>query len=168
MKIVSSNIQHNSKELCFLFRLKKGGGSLLMQHNTDTLWTAVLGGTYSVAAFLLGGYDNLIIAFGIMMAIDYVSGVMAAYYNRRVSSYLAFRGLMKKSAMIMAVVAAHSLDMATGSETFIRNAMLMFLIGTEGISFTENLGHMGVPLPQKISEAFMQLRGETKKGEKKQ
>lgn len=138
-----------------------------MQHNTDTLWTAVLGSAYSVAAFLLGGIDHLVIAYGIMMAIDYVSGVMAAYYNRQVSSYLAFRGLMKKAAMIMAVVAAHTLDSVAGSGDFLRSTMIMFLIGTEGISFTENLGHMGVPLPQKISEAFMQLRGEDKKGEKK-
>lgn len=140
-----------------------------MQHNTDTLWTAVLGSTYSVAAFLLGGCDNLVIAFGIMMATDYVSGVMAAYYNCQVSSYLAFRGLMKKAAMIMAVVAAHTLDTVAGSGSFMRSAMLMFLIGTEGISFTENLGHMGVPLPQKISTAFAQLKGdEDAKGEKKQ
>ncbi|WP_028983341.1 holin family protein [Sporolactobacillus terrae] len=139
-----------------------------MQHNTDTLWTAVLGSTYSVAAFLLGGLDNLVIAFGVMMGTDYISGVMAAYYMRTVSSYVAWRGIMKKSGMIMAVVVAHMLDMASGSGTFMRNAMLMFLIGTEGISFTENLGHMGVPLPQKISEAFTQLRGENKKGEKKQ
>ncbi|WP_028976435.1 phage holin family protein [Sporolactobacillus terrae] len=139
-----------------------------MQHNTDTLWTALLGGAYSAAAFLLGGLDNLIIAFGVMMGTDYISGVMAAYYMRTVSSYVAYRGLMKKSGMIMAVVVAHMLDMASGSGTFMRNAMLMFLIGTEGISFTENLGHMGVPLPQKISEAFTQLRGENKKGEKKQ
>jgi toxin secretion/phage lysis holin len=142
-------------------------GSLLMQHNTDTLWTAVLGGAYSAAAFLFGGIDNLIMAFGVMMGTDYVSGVMAAYYMRTVSSYVAWRGIMKKSGMIMAVVVAHSLDMATGSGTFMRNAMIMFLIGTEGISFTENLGHMGVPLPQKISDAFIQLRG-NKKGEKKQ
>jgi toxin secretion/phage lysis holin len=138
-----------------------------MQHNTDTLYAVFIGGAYSAAAFLLGGIDSLVMAFGIMMGTDYVSGVMAAYYMKTVSSYIAFRGLMKKFGMIMAVVGAHTLDMATGSGTFMRNAMLMFLIGTEGISFTENLGHMGVPLPQKISQAFTQLKGEDEKGEKK-
>ncbi|WP_281182017.1 phage holin family protein [Domibacillus iocasae] len=47
-----------------------------------------------------------------------------------------------------------------------RNTMIMFLIGMEGISFIENLGHLGVKVPKQISSVFAQLKedNETKVG----
>jgi hypothetical protein len=52
--------------------------------------------------------------------------------------------------------------MMMGSEKgFLRNAMIMFFIGTEGISFIENLGKLGVNLPKQFTDTFIQL---TQKG----
>ncbi len=136
-----------------------------MQHSTDTLWTVFTGGGISVIAYLVGGVDNLIIALGVLMAADFISGVMTAFTVKNISSKSAFQGLMKKSAMILAVIVANQLDVITGGTgQFMRNAMLMFLIGTEGISFIENLGKLGVKVPVQISSAFSQLKD---KGEDK-
>ncbi|MFE5360140.1 phage holin family protein [Bacillus cereus] len=38
--------------------------------------------------------------------------------------------------------------------------MIMFLIGMEGISFIENLGRLGVQVPQFIVDRFAQLKDE--------
>ncbi|GCD83654.1 hypothetical protein PTHTG4_27180 [Parageobacillus thermoglucosidasius] len=138
-----------------------------MKHNTDTLWTTVTGGSTSAIAYLIGGIDHLSIALGIMMAVDYVSGVMAAISGKAVSSKTAFKGLMKKVAMILAVVVANQLDVVTGSGNFMRNTMIMFLIGSEGISFVENLGRLGVSIPVQISKVFAQLKEDSNKGEDK-
>ncbi|MED1419007.1 phage holin family protein [Bacillus smithii] len=136
-----------------------------MKHNTDTLWTTFTGGSASAIAYLIGGIDHLSIALGTMMAADYVSGLMVAIEGKAVSSKSAFKGLMKKAAMLLAVVVANQLDTVTGSGDFMRNAMIMFLIGSEGISFVENLGRLGVSIPVQISKVFAQLKDEPSKDE---
>ena len=102
------------------------------------------------------------------MAADYISGLMVAVGTKEVSSKTAFRGLMKKVAMILAVIVANQLDAVTGSGDFMRNTMIMFLIGNEGISFIENLGRLGVSIPGQVSKVFAQLKNENQKGENKQ
>lgn len=131
-----------------------------MQQNTNTLWTTITGGAFMSAAYLFGGIDHLVIALIIFMALDYITGLSVAYfYKKNVESKKAFKGLMKKAAMLSAVIVANQLDLVSGSGGhFMRNAMIMFLIGMEGISFVENLGHMGVKLPSQLTQAFEQLK----------
>lgn len=130
-----------------------------MKHNTDTLWVTITGGGISSIAYLLGGVDKLLIAFVILMTLDYLTGVAAAFYDKKVSSKSAFKGLMKKGAMFSLVIVATQMDIILGNEgQFIRYAMLMFLIGTEGISLIENLGRLDVKLPKFLSDKFIQLK----------
>ncbi|EWG11691.1 phage holin family protein [Cytobacillus firmus] len=130
-----------------------------MKHNTDTLWVSITGGGISSIAYLLGGIDKLLIAFVILMVLDYLTGVAAAIYDKKVSSKSAFKGLMKKGAMFSLVIVATQMDIILGNEgQFIRYAMLMFLIGTEGISLIENLGRLDVKLPKFLSDKFIQLK----------
>ncbi len=148
--------------------------------NTNTTYTFLVGGGFSIFAYLAGGFDNLILSLAIMMGVDFLTGIMVGAKNgyeqsKRfnvtgvteavkvgVSSKKAFQGLMKKTAMLLAVVVAVRIDLMMGSEKgFLRDAMIMFFIGTEGISFIENLGKLGVTLPKQFTETFAQL---TQKG----
>ncbi|MGG3573416.1 phage holin family protein [Bacillus gobiensis] len=130
-----------------------------MKHNTDTLWVAITGGGVSSIAYLLGGIDNLLIAFVILMTLDYLTGIAAAFYDKKVSSKSAIRGLMKKGAMFSLVIVATQLDIILGNEgKFVRYAILMFLIGTEGISLIENLGRLDIKVPKVLSDRFSQLK----------
>lgn len=148
--------------------------------NTNTTYTFLVGGGFSIFAYLAGGFDNLILSLAILMGVDFVTGIMVGAKNgyeqsKRfnitgvtesvkvgISSKKAFLGLMKKSAMLLAVVVAVRIDLMMGSEKgFLRDAMIMFFIGTEGISFIENLGRLGVSLPKQFTETFAQL---TQKG----
>jgi len=129
-----------------------------MKHSTDTLWTAITGGTSITLAYLLGGLDNLVAAFAIFMACDYITGLMVGFKEKQVNSYRAFRGLTKKVGMITFVIIANQLDIITGNKDgFLRDAMLMFLIATEGISIMENLGRLGLKVPPFIMKALEQL-----------
>lgn len=151
-----------------------------MMAQTNTTYAFLVGGGFSIFAYLVGGFDNLILSLAIMMGVDFVSGILVGAKNgyeqsKRfhltgvaeavkvgVSSKKAFIGLMRKSAMLLAVIVAVRLDMLMGSEKgFLRNAMIMFFVGTEGISFIENLGKIGVTLPRQFTETFAQL---TQKG----
>lgn len=148
--------------------------------NTNTTYTFLVGGGFSIFAYLAGGFDNLILSLAIMMGVDFLSGIMVGAKNgyeqsKRfnltgvteavkvgVSSKKAFQGLMKKTAMLLAVIVSVRIDLMVGSEKgFLRDAMIMFFIGTEGISFIENLGKLGITLPRQFTETFAQL---TQKG----
>jgi toxin secretion/phage lysis holin len=135
-----------------------------MKH-TDTLWASITGGFSITLAYLLGGLDNLVAAFAIFMACDYITGLMAGAKDKKVSSKRAFKGLGKKVGMITFVIIANQLDIITGNKDgFLRDAMLMFLIATEGISIVENLGSLGLKVPPFIMKALEQL---SDKGEEK-
>lgn len=136
---------------------------------TDTLYTSVLGGSMAWIGYLIGGIDHLIKAFIIFMIIDYILGLMVGFATKNIESKKAFKGLMKKAAMILMVIAAVQLDLATESGNFMRNAMILFLIGMEGISMIENLGKLGIKVPKFLANAFTQLQmdNDDKKGDKK-
>jgi toxin secretion/phage lysis holin len=128
-----------------------------MKH-TDTLWASITGGFSITLAYLLGGLDNLVAAFAIFMACDYITGLMVGGKEGKISSKRSLRGLGKKVGMITFVIVANQLDIIVGNdEGFLRNAMLLFLIGTEGISIAENLGKLGIKVPPFLIKALEQL-----------
>jgi len=136
-----------------------------MKQSTDTLWAAITGGASITLAYLLGGLDNLVAAFAIFMACDYITGLMVGFKEKQINSYRAFRGIAKKVGMFTFVIIANQLDIVTGNEGgFLRDTMLWFLIGTEGISIVENIGKLGVKPPEFIIKALEQL---SEKGEDK-
>jgi toxin secretion/phage lysis holin len=138
-----------------------------MKHNTDTLWTAIVGGSTASVAYLFGGLDNLLIALMIMMTLDYFTGISAALVDKKLSSKAGFKGLMKKGGMLSLVIVATQLDINFGTDNaFIRYAMIMYLIGIEGISLIENLGRLGVPVPNFLSDRFSQLKDKHNEGDK--
>lgn len=111
-------------------------------------------------AYFLGGIDHLIKALIIFMVIDYLLGFMVSLVVKKTDSKKMFKGLIKKTAMCFMVIAAVQLDLATESGNFMRNAMILFLIGMEGISMIENLGKLGIRVPQFLTRAFSQLQME--------
>lgn len=128
--------------------------------NTDTLFTAITGGFASTVAYLVGGLDNLTNALAIFMILDYVTGLSSAYINGSIDSHKAYKGLAKKSGGIAFVILANQLDIITGANSgFLRDAMLFFLIGMEGISIKENAQKLGFTAPGFITDALNKLMG---------
>ncbi|MED3574492.1 phage holin family protein [Cytobacillus praedii] len=137
-----------------------------MKQETNTLYTFITGGGISSIAYLVGGIDHLLIALVIFMASDFLIGVIAGGQNEGISSRRALKGLGKKGAMITLVVIANQLDIISGSENgFVRNSMIFFLIGTEGISLIENVARLGVDVPDFLKSRFEQIKND--KGDRK-
>lgn len=133
---------------------------------TDTLWTTVVGGFFSMFAYLVGGVDDLVKALGIIMFIDFALGISVAFVVRKdVNSKRAFVGLLRKTGMVSIVIAMVQIDNVTGSGDFLRNTAIMMIIGMEGISFVENLGLLGVKVPRFVREAFTQLQSDNENAE---
>ncbi|MFU8647426.1 holin family protein [Lysinibacillus sp. RSDA_15] len=110
---------------------------------TDTLYIS-----------FIGGIDHLIKALVIFMVLDYSLGFMVSLVFKKTESKKMFKGLIKKTAMVLMVIAAVQLDSATESGNFMRNAMILFLIGMEGISMIENLGKLGYPCSEVLSKCI--------------
>jgi|HigsolmetaAR205D_1030408.scaffolds.fasta_scaffold04620_2 toxin secretion/phage lysis holin len=127
--------------------------------HSDSLYNGVTGGFFATVSYLVGGFDNLMIAFGIFVALDYFTGALAGWYTAKLSSDRAFRGLAKKAGMMCFAIVATQLDYTFGSgDGFLRGAVLMILIGTEGISIMENLARMGVKIPRVLYDRLEQLQ----------
>lgn len=130
---------------------------------TDTIFTVLTGGFWSTLAYLLGGIDNLSVCLAVFMLTDYCTGVISGFYNKNLSSEIAYKGLAKKSGMIAFIIVSNQLDIVTGNtEGFLRDAMMLFLIGTEGISIMENIGKLGYKIPSFIMDALRKLNGSDK------
>lgn len=128
--------------------------------DTDTLFTLITGGFVSTVAYLVGGIDNLAKALGILMALDYGTGIASALYLGNLQSNKAYKGLAKKTGAIAFVILANQMDIITGNDNgFLRNAMMFFLIGMEGISIKENAQKMGITAPQLITDTLNKFIG---------
>lgn len=121
--------------------------------NTVQLAFTAVGGWLG---YYLGGCDGLLI--------DYITGVMCAVVDKKLSSSVGFKGVCRKVLIFMIVGTANLLDMyviQTGS--ILRTAVIFFYISNEGVSLVENSAHLGLPVPKKIKLVLEQLhnRAET-------
>ncbi|MCW6664251.1 phage holin family protein [Aerococcaceae bacterium NML191219] len=117
--------------------------------------------------FYLGGMDGLLVALVMFVVADYITGVMCAISERKLSSSIGFKGIFRKILIFILVGVANELDMAiVGSGNVIRTAVIFFYISNEGISLLENATHLGLPIPEKLKQVLEQLhnkeREETK------
>lgn len=108
--------------------------------------------------FFIGGLDGLIIVLIVCMAIDYVTGIMCAVYDGKLSSKIGFKGICKKILIMLLVGIANMIDVyVIKSGSILRTAAIFFYISNEGISILENAGHLGLPIPSKIKDVLTQL-----------
>ena len=113
-------------------------------------------------SFLFGQcsvYFKVLVCF---MVIDYISGVMGGYANKKLSSSIGIKGIFKKISILICVIVAVQIDTIMGT-TFLRLACILCLISNEGISITENLAQLGVPIPHSIVDALEQLKNKDQK-----
>lgn len=114
-------------------------------------------GAISFTAYLFGGLDVLISCLLTMVVIDYITGIVAAWINKELSSHIGFVGIIKKVCIFLVVMAAQCISLITDVEG-IRNVTVSFYIANEGISILENLGRIGVPLPKKLVDVLKQIK----------
>lgn len=124
----------------------------------------------SFATSLLGGWDKAMQTLIIFMTVDYLTGLLiAAVWNKSpksangaLESKAAGKGLIRKGMYIFAVLVACQVDQTIGLNDLTRNATIYGFLGVEGLSIVENMGIMGVPMPQVIKRSFELLK---KRGE---
>lgn len=130
--------------------------------NTIQLIFSAVGGWLG---YFLGGCDGLLYALIAFVVIDYITGVMCAIINRKLSSAVGFKGIFRKVLIFLLVGIANIIDVQViGTGAVLRTAVIFFYISNEGVSLLENAGHLGLPIPEKIKTVLEQLHDRAENG----
>ena len=94
------------------------------------------------------------------MVLDYITGLMCAVIDKKLSSAVGFRGICKKVLILMLVGVAHIVDLhVVGTGDALRSAVVCFYLSNESVSMLENAAHLGLPIPEKLKSVLAQLHG---------
>lgn len=126
---------------------------------------AVIATAGTIIAEALGGWDDALKTLMILMGVDYVTGVLCAVVWHKspktpsgaFDSRAGLKGLIRKGGILLVVYIATRIDLLTGS-SITRTAVILFFTANDGFSVIENLGIMGVPMPQIVKDSFAALR----------
>ena len=130
--------------------------------NTIQLIFTAVGGWLG---YFLGGCDGLLYALIAFVTIDYITGVMCAVIDRKLSSAVGFKGIFRKVLIFLLVGIANIIDVQViGTGAVLRTAVIFFYISNEGVSLLENAGHLGLPIPEKIKTVLEQLHDRAENG----
>ncbi len=115
--------------------------------------------------WFLGGCDGLLYALVLFVVVDYITGVMCAANDHKLSSEVGFRGICRKVLIFLLVGIGHVLDtQIIGTGSVLRTAVIFFYLSNEGVSLLENAGHLGLPIPEKLKVVLEQLHDRAEKG----
>ncbi|MFP1710614.1 phage holin family protein [Gardnerella swidsinskii] len=129
--------------------------------NTLQLAFTVVGGWLG---YFLGGCDGLILALLLFVVIDYITGVMCAAIDKKLSSSVGFKGIFRKVLIFMLVGIANIIDFQVIKQgNVIRTAVIFFYLSNEGLSLIENAAHLGLPVPEKLKNVLEQLHDKNRK-----
>lgn len=118
------------------------------------------GGAGVFFASVFGEWNNDVIALVVLMAIDYITGLIVAGMfgrskkseNGGLSSYAAFRGIAKKVCEMMLVAAAYQSEILLHVD-YLRIAVIWGLCAAEIISIMENADDMDI-LPESVRKVL--------------
>ncbi|MFV0503761.1 MAG: holin family protein [Lachnospirales bacterium] len=111
--------------------------------------------------WLLGGVDGFLYALIAFVIIDYITGLMVAVLEKKLSSEVGFRGIFKKVLIFILVGIANIVDVyLIKNGSAIRTAVIFFYVSNEGISIIENSAKVGLPIPEKLKNVLKQLNKE--------
>lgn len=131
--------------------------------NTIQLIFAAVGGWLG---YFLGGCDGLLYALIAFVVIDYITGVMCAVSDHKLSSAVGFRGICRKVLIFLLVGIANILDdLVIGTGSVLRTAVIFFYLSNEGVSLLENAAHLGLPVPDAMKNILEQLHDRAEKEE---
>ena len=134
-------------------------------------WSLVQLGFAAVGGWLgyfLGGCDGLLYALLAFVVLDYITGIMCAVADKKLSSEVGFKGICRKVLIFALVGVGHLLDVQIFGETgVLRTAIIFFYLSNEGLSLVENAAYLGLPIPEKLHKVLEQLHDRAEKDDKK-
>lgn len=127
--------------------------------NSHSIILGIIGGIFT---FLFGKLDIIFYTLIAFLILDYITGVIKAFYTKTVSSEIGKKGLLKKVMTLIVVAVAvliHRLiaEIMPELNAPLREIVIMFYICNEGISILENAAEF-LPIPARLKDTLSQLR----------
>lgn len=135
-------------------------------------------GAFSAFFAVVSGYLGIVVVpitvLLVVMIIDYITGMVAAWHEAELSSKKGIFGIVKKLCYIFAVTVGigvdwliysglQSMNVSLGVSTFFGLLVTFWLIINELISILENLSKIGIPLPNFLKTIVNRLKTTTEK-----
>ena len=125
------------------------------------IWSGIQIAFTAFGGFLgwfLGGVDGFLYALIAFTVIDYITGVMCAITDKKLSSAVGFKGICRKVLIFTLVGIGNIVDVyVLGQGGVLRTAIIFFYLSNEGVRIMENTAHLGLPIPAKLKEVLEQL-----------
>ncbi|WP_083705509.1 holin family protein [Paenibacillus sp. FSL H8-0259] len=147
-------LNHIKQLSTIIYTAAVGSGS----REVATGGVTAMAGLLATITGMLGGWDKGLLVLIVLMVGDYGTGVLGAIKTKTVSSDVMFWGGIRKAVVLFVVGLSSLMDdwIQPGAPIF-RTAAIYFYAGREGLSVVENLGVLGIPLPQGIKDFLLQL-----------
>lgn len=124
---------------------------------------SIIAAVCAVFGFVFGDLNGLMVALVALIVLDYISGVIAAVVEKKLSSEVGAKGIAKKIFMLLIVAVANIVDInVIGEGHVLKSVTVVFYIANECISLIENAGRLGVPVPKKLLDVLEQLKNREK------
>lgn len=107
--------------------------------------------------YWLGGWDMWLQAIVMFAVADYIAGILAAAFEKKLDSKIGYKGIIKKMFMFLLIAVAFQIDLLFKTN-IVRVAVIGFYLGIEGLSIVENAGRCGVWVPKTLKNALVQLK----------
>lgn len=131
----------------------------------ENVFKAICGIGGALASYLFGGWSALLGILLAFVAIDYITGVIAAGIEGKLNSSIGWKGIAKKVGIFVIVAVANLVDRALGDAHIFRDATIFFYLANELLSIIENVGRFGLPMPEVLQKAvaILKSKGEASK-----
>ena len=127
-----------------------------------SIWVGIQLAFSALGGFLgwyLGGMDGFLYALIAFVLVDYITGVMCAIADKKLSSAVGFKGICRKVLIFVLVGVGNLVDVyVLGQGGVLRTAVIFFYLSNEGFSILENAAALDLPIPNKLKEILAQIR----------
>ena len=122
---------------------------------TFNFFSMITGSITGVLLYLFGDFDQMLKVLVVLIVLDWITGLLTALYNKKLNSYVGFKGIIKKVFILITVIVSSIIQFII--KLPIRDIVIMFFIVNESISILENIGDI-IPIPIQLKNILEQLR----------
>lgn len=116
------------------------------------------GSGITILETLFGALDKSLGFLIMVMIIDFATGLLCGWYEKKLSSDICTRGLFKKLFILVYVIIGNYMDKLLGTDYIRMGICYMYATG-EVLSIIENGVRLGVPIPTPIKKALEIING---------
>lgn len=131
------------------------------------IFNAIIGAISTACVYVFGGLDVALQCLLVAIVLDYITGMIKAYKSATLDSKIGIKGILKKVGILCLVALSVIVDKLSGETGLIRTTVIYYLVANEGLSILENLGSIGIIVPEVLKDKLQQLNTENKKEGKK-